>query len=104
MGKIIKKSDGQMVNFEPEKIAKAIAKAFRAVGPGSDDAPSRLAKRVAKELDEQFSESIPGLEDIQDIVERALIEEGYSDAAKAYILNGQKRIEVSEAKRYLGVT
>ncbi len=52
---------------------------------------------------EQFSESIPGVEDIQDIVERVLIDEGYSRAAKAYILYRQKRAEVREAKSYLGV-
>ena len=97
----IKKRDGRMVNFEPEKIAKAIGKAFQAVG--RDEAPSRLAERVAKELEEQFSESIPGVEDIQDIVERVLIEEGYSREAKAYILYRQKRTEVREAKSYLGV-
>ncbi len=63
----------------------------------------RLAERVAKELEEQFSEAIPGVEDIQDIVERVLIEEGYSQEAKAYILYRQKRAEVREAKSYLGV-
>ena len=97
----IKKRDGRIVNFEPEKIAKAIGKAFQAVG--RDEAPSGLAERVAKELEEQFSESIPGVEDIQDIVERVLIEEGYSREAKAYILYRQKRAEVREAKSYLGV-
>ncbi len=83
-----------MVNFDQVKIAKAIGKAFRVFGPGNDDAPSRLAKRVAKEAAERFSESIPGVEDIQDIVERVLIEEGYTSAAKAYILYRQKRDEV----------
>jgi ribonucleoside-diphosphate reductase alpha chain len=97
----IKKRDGRMVNFEPEKIAKAIGKAFQAVS--RDEAPSRLAEMVAKELEEQFSEAIPGVEDIQDIVERVLIEEGYSQEAKAYILYRQKRTEVREAKSYLGV-
>ncbi len=76
--------DGQL---EQEKIEKAIGKAFQAVG--RDEAPSRLAERVAKELEEQFSESIPGVEDIQDIVERALIDEGYSREAKAYILTAR---------------
>ena len=85
------------------RSASAIAKAFRAVGEDEDEAPSRLAERVAKRLEEQFSESIPGVEDIQDIVERVLIDEGYSDVAKAYILYRQKRAEIREAKSYLGV-
>ena len=103
MIKRIKKRDGQIVNFEPEKISAAIARAFLAVGEDGDRVPSRLAERVANVLAEQFSESIPGVEDIQDIVERSLIDEGYSRAAKAYILYRQKRAEIREAKRYLGV-
>ena len=99
----IRKRDGRIVDFKNEKISEAIAKAFRAVGLGEDDAPPRLAKMVAKEAEERFSESVPGVEDIQDIVERKLIDEGYSDAAKAYILYRQKRAEIRELKSYLGV-
>ncbi len=101
MIKRIRKRDGQIVNFEQEKIEAAIAKAFFAVG--EDEVPSRLAERVVNVLEEQFSESIPGVEDIQDIVERVLIDKGYSRAAKAYILYRQKRAEIREAKSYLGV-
>jgi ribonucleoside-diphosphate reductase alpha chain len=91
------------VGFEPKKIASAIGKAFWAVGKGQDDAPDRLAKRVAKQAEEQFGDALPGVEDISDIVERVLIESGYSDVAKAYILYRQRRSEVREAKSYLGV-
>ena len=104
MIKGIRKRDGQIVNFESEKIGVAIAKAFRAVEQSKDDVPSKLAERVVNVLEDQFSESIPGVEDIQDIVERVLIDEGYSRAAKAYILYRQKRAEIREAKQYLGVT
>ncbi len=75
MIKRIKKRDGRIVNFEPEKIATAIAKAFR--GARTKRLPGW--RKGGKELEEQFSESIPGAEDVQDIVERALIdEEAYS--------------------------
>ncbi|HEX7445591.1 MAG TPA: adenosylcobalamin-dependent ribonucleoside-diphosphate reductase [Methanothrix sp.] len=103
MIKRIRKRAGLIVDFEPEKIGAAIAKAFLAVGEDEDKVPSRLAERVVNVLEEQFSESIPGVEDIQDIVERVLIDEGYSRAAKAYILYRQKRAEIREAKSYLGV-
>ncbi len=43
------------------------------------------------------------MEDIQDLVEGALISAGYADVAKAYILYRQRRAEIREAKRYLGV-
>ncbi|MCK9404825.1 MAG: adenosylcobalamin-dependent ribonucleoside-diphosphate reductase [Methanothrix sp.] len=85
-------------------MALAISKAFRAVGREEEDAPVRLAERVAGEAEERFASTIPGVEDIQDLVERALISAGYADVAKAYILYRQKRTEIREAKRYLGVS
>ncbi len=99
----IRKRDGRTVKFNREKIAAAIGKAFVAVGQEKDRAPASLAEKVVKEAEPRFSDSIPGVEDIQDIVERVLIESGYSDVAKAYILYRQKRSEIREAKQYLGV-
>jgi len=74
------------------------------VGRKDEEGPLRLAERVAGEAEERFASSIPGVEDIQDLVERALISAGYADVAKAYILYRQKRTEIREAKRYLGVS
>jgi ribonucleoside-diphosphate reductase alpha chain len=73
------------------------------VGKKKDDAPSKLATMVVELAKERFQDSVPGVEDIQDIVEGVLIQAGYSDVAKAYILYRQKRSEIREAKRYLGV-
>ncbi len=99
----IRKRDGRVVKFQTSKIAWAIARAFQAVGREEEDAPLRLAERVAGEAEERFASSIPGVEDIQDGVERALISAGYADVAKAYILYRQRRAEIREAKSYLGV-
>jgi ribonucleoside-diphosphate reductase alpha chain len=103
MIKSIRKRDGRIVKFDPEKIATAIAKAFIAVGQEEDRAPANLAKKVVEEAELRFSDLIAGVEEIQDIVERVLIDSGYSDVAKAYILYRQKRSEIREAKSYLGV-
>jgi ribonucleoside-diphosphate reductase alpha chain len=104
MIKSIRKRDGRIVGFEQEKIAVAIAKAFWAVGKGQDESAGRLAARVVQWAERRFGDALPGVEDIQDIVERVLIEAGYGDVAKAYILYRQRRSEVREAKSYLGVT
>ncbi len=99
----IRKRDGRVMEFMPEKIALAISKAFRAVGREEENAPLRLAEEVAEEAEERFASTIPGVEEIQDLVEKALISAGYADVAKAYILYRQRRAEIREAKRYLGV-
>ena len=62
-------------------MAKAIVKPFRAVGENIK--PSMPAEMAAKGLVEQLLESVPGIEDVRDIVEGALIDEGYSKEAKA---------------------
>lgn len=103
MIKSIKKRDGRIVDFQPEKIVAAIGKAFLAVGKDEPKAPADLAGRVVERAEENFSLKTPGVEDIQDIVERVLIDEGYGDVAKAYILYRQRRSEIRAAKAVLGV-
>ncbi len=99
----IRKRDGRIEDFRPAKIAAAIEKAFNAVGINDPKEHSDLAGRVVKAAEEKFPSSMPGVEDIQDIVEQILIESGRANVAKAYILYRQKRSEIREAKRYLGV-
>lgn len=99
----IRKRDGRIEPFQTAKIANAIGKAFKAVGIDDSRAPSGLAARVVEIAEDSFPETLPGVEDIQDIVERVLINAGYADAAKAYILYRQRRSEIRDAKRYLGV-
>jgi ribonucleoside-diphosphate reductase alpha chain len=101
--KSIRKRDGRVVGFQPEKIAAAIAKAFKAVGAKDAGKSSELADRVVKIAEEKFPPAVPGVEDIQDIVERVLIDAGYVDVAKAYIIYRQKRSEIRAAKAYLGI-
>jgi ribonucleoside-diphosphate reductase alpha chain len=101
--KSIRKRDGRVVGFQSEKIAAAIAKAFNAVGTEDAGRSSELADRVVKIAEEKFPSSVPGVEDIQDIVERVLIDAGYADVAKAYIIYRQKRSEIRAAKAYLGI-
>lgn len=101
--KSIRKRDGRVVDFQPEKIAVAIGKAFKAVGREDIEKSSELAGQVVKIAEEMFPSAVPGVEDIQDIVERVLIDEGYADVAKAYILYRQKRSEIRTAKAYMGI-
>jgi len=63
-----------------------MAKAFQAVGIEGIRASSQLTVRVVEAAEQKFGESIPGVEDIQDIVEKVLIEAGYAEVAKAYVI------------------
>lgn len=100
--KEICKRDGRVVPFDPLKITQAIFKAAKAVG-GEDYA---LAQELTREViaylqKQQLAGLIPTVEEIQDAVEKMLIEKGHARTAKAYILYRAKRTRIREAKSEL---
>lgn len=99
----IKKRDGRTAKFEPQKIATAIGKSLMAVKQEDTKLAEKLSRIVVKELEKAFKKDIPTVEDVQNMVERVLIEEGLADIAKAYILYREKHKEIREAKEFLGV-
>ncbi|HEY8362092.1 MAG TPA: anaerobic ribonucleoside triphosphate reductase [Tissierellaceae bacterium] len=92
----IRKRDGREVPFNIEKIANAIFKAAQAVGGQDYNTSMALAEKVTHILNEKFHGTIPGVEDIQDIVEKVLIESGHAKTAKEYILYRAERNRVRE--------
>lgn len=100
----IKKRDGRVVAFDKEKITNAIWKAAQAIGGEDRNEAERLADAVTKTINEKYSdENIPGVEDIQDIVEKVLIKEGHAKTAKAYILYRHRRAVERELAKIMGV-
>jgi len=100
----IRKRDGRIVDFDQEKITTAIFKAAQAVDGGDRELARRVSDRVVQILEDQLKPGeVPTVEQVQDIVERVLIENGYAKIAKAYILYRQKRAEIRRAKALLGV-
>ncbi|MBU0662394.1 ribonucleoside triphosphate reductase, partial [Candidatus Micrarchaeota archaeon] len=98
----IRKRDGRIVPFDGEKIAHAIFKSAQAVG-GSDKATAEaLAGKVFEALGKRFkADEIPSVEQIQDLVEKVLIEEGHAKTAKAYIIYRQQHKKIREIESTL---
>jgi len=99
----IKKRSGHLVDFSTEKIEKAVQKAMLSVGYPKISQAKQIALEVTKELFEKFKNITPSVEDVQDLVEKKLIEENLINVAKAYILYRQKRTDLREAKKAIGV-
>lgn len=100
----VKKRDGRIVLFDKEKITSAIFKAAIAVGGTDSQLAKTLAEKVAEAANEKYDgHTIPTVENIQDLVEKVLIEGGHAKTAKAYILYRQRRSQLREAKAMLGV-
>jgi len=96
----IRKRDGRVVPFNVEKITNAIYKAIVATSGRDRTLAESLSKRVVEILDEKYgAEMIPAVEDVQDVVERALVENGQARVAKAYIIYRQKRAEIRSEKQ-----
>ena len=83
----VRKRDGRIVPFDQEKITNAIFKAAQAVGGDDRERAVFISDRVVEMIEAQFGDQrIPSVEDIQDLVEKALIHHGHAKTAKAYIL------------------
>lgn len=104
------KRDGREVPFDERKIAAAIGKALAAVGEDDPQLGTELARVVALTLEGRHDAadrsstaergsraSLPDIEEIQDLVEQALIEMGRASVAKAYILYRDRRARAREA-------
>ena len=97
----IKKRDGRVVLYDQNKIAGAILKALEVSGNGDAADAARVANNVHRELESRFHEDSPNIEAIQDIVEKQLMNHGFNDAAKAYILYRANRTRAREANTTL---
>ncbi len=95
----IRKRDGSVVPFNKDKITEAIWKAVKAVGGENKDRTKEISNLIISMIDEKFSErEIPEVEDVQDMVEKVLIEEGHAKVAKAYILYRKSHEELRNVK------
>lgn len=92
----IQKRDGRIVTFNIEKIANAIYKAAESMGGSDYDEALEIAGRVCDYIESSEKNKIPSVEEIQDAVEKILIEEGHASTAKAYILYRANRTRVRE--------
>lgn len=94
----IKKRDGREASFDESKITEAIYKAAKAVGGADRQLALELTLEVLKFLKQKHNGGVFGVEEVQDAVEKILIETGHAKTAKAYILHRDKRTRLREAK------
>ncbi len=95
----IQKRNGAIVDFSPEKVEKAIFAAAKSVGGHNEELAEKLMQKVVVVLEIKFKDAIPSVEEVQDAVEKVLIEEGHAQTAKAYILYRERRSEIREDKK-----
>lgn len=88
----VKKRSGKVVAFDERKIMEAIWKAAKSQGGNKQEIAEELAGLVRGCLEKEFNnKKVPSIENVQDFVERVLIDRGHVKTAKAYILYREKR-------------
>lgn len=95
------KRDGRKVPFNIEKIANAIFKAAQSCGGSDFNEAMDIAVEVCSYYEQQVGNKVPTVEEIQDLVEKILIEKGHAKTAKAYILYRYERTRAREMKTNL---
>lgn len=103
--KQVRKRDGRVVDFNSQKIINAVLAAFKQIDGDITDYAKTKATNIANYIEGYYEEDddnyIPGIEDIQDLVEKGLMSSKRKDVAKAYILYRQERTKTRNQKSEL---
>lgn len=95
--KFVLKRDSKLEPFDQERITSAVWKAAKAVGGKDKEQSKRISDEVVAELNRLYGDDgVPTVEDIQDLVEKRLIENGHASTAKAYILYRKQHNDMRE--------
>lgn len=97
--KFVRKRDGRLELFDPQKIEQAVFRAAKAVG-GQDVAKSQQITRQGISFLEVLykGDRVPSVENVQDLMEKILIENGHAKTAKAYILYREQHAKLRQTK------
>ncbi len=96
----VKKRDGSTVEFDRSKIKNAVLKAAEAAEIENELIGEEITQEVVSYLKIFFKEDgVPEVEQIQDLVEKVLIEKGYAEVAKAYILYREQHKKIRDTKK-----
>ena len=102
MIEFIRKRDGRLVPFEEKKIAQAIIKAVEAVGGQDLEKAADITRQVSGILSVLYKdERVPTVENVQDLVEKILIENGHAKTAKSYILYRKQHESLRETREFM---
>lgn len=103
MDKVIKR-DGRKVKFNKKKIFLALTKAFDSLNEENIELCQKITDEVENNIDKKFEDKIPQVEDIQDEIEKVLIEHNEAEVAKAFIIYRADRTRFRESKTHLMAT
>jgi ribonucleoside-diphosphate reductase alpha chain len=99
----IRKRDGRIVDFDPNRIKDAVHRAFIAVELGDGEKAESVTREVVRLLESKFTEQIPSVEDAQDFVVKVLTKNGFEKVAHEYEAYRIKKTEIRALRESLGI-
>ncbi|MBT0160395.1 adenosylcobalamin-dependent ribonucleoside-diphosphate reductase [Candidatus Bathyarchaeota archaeon A05DMB-2] len=99
----IKKRDGRIADFDPNRIKNAVHKAFLAVELGDGEKAETITQEVIKILEKKFKDQTPTVENAQDTVISVLKKNGYEKVAQEYQDYRKKKEELRSLRKILGI-
>ena len=100
--KFIRKRDGRLEPFDPKKIESVVFAAAKAVGGEDIEKAREITRQTVSFLEILYKEDrVPTVENVQDLVEKILIENGHAKTAKAYILYREQHAKLRQTKALL---
>lgn len=98
----IRKRDGRLVPYDEKKITQAITNAVKAVSGTDFEKPAQITRQVGGILEVLYKDNrVPTVENVQDLVEKILIENGHARTAKAYILYRKQREGLRATQQFM---
>ncbi len=102
MTAFIRKRDGRLMPYEEDKISQAIIKAVKSVDGSDFDRVADITRQVSGILSVLYKDDrVPTVENVQDLVEKILIENGHAKTAKAYILYRKQHESLRQTKEFM---
>ena len=96
----VTKRNGEKVLFDSDRIKKAVEKAWKAAEyPDESDQFERVIADIINEVHTIFTDASIGVEDIQDVVEKNLVNHGLYEISKRYILYRESRAKIRDQKK-----
>ncbi|MFH1412239.1 MAG: ribonucleoside triphosphate reductase [Candidatus Omnitrophota bacterium] len=100
--KFVRKRDGRLEHFDPQKIEAAVFAAAKAVGGENESKAKEITRQTISFLEVIYKgKRVPTVENVQDLVEKILIENGHAKTAKAYILYREQHAKLRQTKALL---
>jgi muramoyltetrapeptide carboxypeptidase LdcA involved in peptidoglycan recycling len=93
------KRDGRVQQFDFSRIEQAVEKAYRAAGIATDETFREVTESLHERIEQEYRERSPEVEELQDLVERALVEHKLYEVSKRYILYREERSRHRETRR-----